>query len=76
MKSLLLRGISEEELAALKRRAAAHHRSLQRELHTIVAEAVRSAPRPEKMKPIQLVMSTTTDDSPWVRESWYDDDGR
>ena len=45
MPSFLVRDLPEETLAALKARAAAHSRSLQKEVHAILADATSAAER-------------------------------
>ena len=74
--------LSEEVLAALRRRASAHHRSLQMEVRLILEEAVRTAPAEAKRVSIaselRMASQAPTDHAGgrWSREELYDDDGR
>jgi len=71
MKSILLRGISETTLETLKRRARAHHRSLQGELHALLSAAVDSPV--EKPGDFQIKTVRTGGLQNWSREAIYED---
>jgi antitoxin FitA len=43
---LSIKGVPEEQVARLRERAKANHRSLQGELRALIEEASRTAPRP------------------------------
>lgn len=76
MKSLHIRNVDPNILAALKRLAKSHHRSLQGELHTILERAARTAP-PEQLEAISwITVETGRATSTWSRNEIYDDDGR
>ena len=76
MKSILIRAIDEDTLAALKRRARYHHRSLQGELLTILDRAARQAPPEPAGGEIPWKTVETGRSSVWSREEMYDDRGR
>ena len=76
MKSLHIRDVDPNTLAALKRLAKSHHRSLQGELHTILERAARTAP-PEQLEVMSwITVETGRSTSTWSRSEIYDDDGR
>ena len=76
MKSVHIRDIEEATLAALKRLAKCHRRSLQGELHAILDRAARTAP-PEEEAGLDLITVETGSRSPtWSRSEIYDDQGR
>jgi plasmid stability protein len=71
MKSILLRGIPEATLESLKQRARSHHRSLQGELHALLAEAVG---RPTGgTSDFQIKTVHTKGLQNWSREAIYED---
>ena len=76
MKSLHIRDVDPNTLAALKRLAKSHRRSLQGELHTILERAARTAPpeQPEVMS--WITVETGRAASTGSRSEIYDDDGR
>ena len=76
MKSLHIRDVDPNILAALKRLVKSHRRSLQGELHAILERAARTAPpeQPEAMSWITVETGRAT--SRWSRSDIYDDDGR
>ncbi len=76
MPGLNVRDLSVDVLRALKRRARAHHRSVQGEVHAILEEAARSAPPEGGYGPIVLRFVDLGGDSAWTREEMYDDNGR
>ena len=76
MKSVHIRDIEEATLAALKRLAKCHRRSLQGELRAILDRAARTAP-PEEEAGLDLITVETGSRSPtWSRSEIYDDRGR
>jgi plasmid stability protein len=74
MKALHIRDVPEPVVAALKRRAAAHHRSLQKEL-LVVLEAAAAATATPEPEPLRLNLSDAPGDQDWSREAQYEDDG-
>lgn len=80
MPAIHVREIPDETLAALKRRAAAHHRSLQMELREILDRAALEAPSEDRLPSIaeELTMASNVPPSRdmWGREEIYGDDGR
>ena len=76
MPALLVRALTEETVAALKRRAQRHRRSLQKELRRIIEEAAKEAPAARPLPPIALHMSKARHRASWRREEIYGDDGR
>ncbi|MBC9868084.1 MAG: hypothetical protein F7B06_07725 [Opitutae bacterium] len=78
MKSILVRGLHEDTLARLKRRAARHHRSLQKEVQALLEDAAQMIPAEEVAEPklkLHIVHSGRSDGN-WSRETIYHDDGR
>lgn len=76
MPGLHIRELSEETLRALQRRAQAHHRSMQGEIHAILEDAARSAPPEEGYAPLTLHHVEVGGAQPWTREELYGDDER
>lgn len=76
MSAIHVRDLPEEVVAALKRRAARNHRSLQKELRSILASIAEQEPSAEPLAPIRLKLSKATDDAQWRRENIYGDEGR
>ena len=78
MPAIHVRDVPEEILASLRRRAASHGRSLQRELLEILGSAAKAAPGPDLRPPIRLRMADGEGESEtaWRREEIYEDDGR
>jgi plasmid stability protein len=76
MKSILVRGLSPQVVAALKRRAEMHHRSLQGELRVIIEDAARLVPPTSGFPRLDLVLSASTNQGDFVREDFYDERGR
>jgi plasmid stability protein len=80
MKSLHIRHLNDEVLSALKRRAARHRRSLQKEVEVLLEDAARMSPPEENaiqtpefhLNTVSSGQSTST----WSREDIYGDDGR
>jgi len=76
MPAVHVRDLPEEVLAALKRRAARHERSLQRELRHLLCVVAQEEPSGEPVPPIELRLSDARPTSSWRREEIYGDDGR
>jgi plasmid stability protein len=76
MPAVQIRDVSPEVLAALKRRAARHERSLEGELRHILTALAREEPPAPPLPPIELKLSQASPPASWRREEIYDDDGR
>ncbi|HJN43063.1 MAG: Arc family DNA-binding protein [Vicinamibacterales bacterium] len=76
MPGIHVRDLPKETVAALKRRAEAHHRSVQGEIRAILAEAARASPPDEGYAPILLTHVEVGNERTWSREDIYGDDGR
>lgn len=76
MPGIHIRDLPAETLQALRRRARAHHRSVQGELRAILDEAARAAPPEEGYPPIRLCQVEVGGDRPWTRDDFYDDTAR
>jgi plasmid stability protein len=80
MKSIHIRNLDDTTLLGLKRRAARHRRSLQKEVECLLEDAARMVPIEEQsalsQKLVLKTVSTGNTASNWDRESIYDDDGR
>ena len=80
MKSIHVRNLDDNTLAGLKRRAARHRRSLQKEVESLLNDAAQMSPtgepQPLSRKLILKTVSTKLPEATWDRESIYDDDGR
>ena len=76
MKSILIRNLQPDTLAALKRLATSHRRSLQGELLTILDKAARQAPPESEEEELPWITVDTGGSSTWPREEMYDDGGR
>jgi antitoxin FitA len=80
MPAIHIRNVPEETLAALKRRAAENHRSLQMELRHILEAAASEAPAAAPRSSIgdELIMARDVPpaDNQWSRDEIYEDDGR
>lgn len=76
MPAVQIRDVSPEVIAALKRRAARHERSLEGELRHILAAIAREEPSPGPLPPIELKLSQASPPTSWRREEIYGDDGR
>jgi plasmid stability protein len=72
MKGLLVRNLDEGILERLKRRARARHRSLQGEIHAILAAAANDPPG-DLEQPLDLVLVNTKGQQDWSREAIYED---
>jgi len=80
MKSIHIRNLDDNTLVGLKRRAARHRRSLQKEVESLLNDAAQMSPA-EEPEPLsqKLILKTVSTGRPkavWDRESIYDDDGR
>jgi plasmid stability protein len=76
MPAVQIRDIPPEVIAALKRRAARHRRSLEGELRDILAVLARNEPPPPPLVPLDLKFSKASAPTAWRREEIYGDDGR
>ena len=76
MKAIHIRNVEPRVLSALKRLAAAHHRSLQGELHVLLQQAARMAPAEKNDRELGLITVQTGGTSTWSREEIYGDGGR
>ena len=76
MPAIHVRDVPPEVIAALKRRAAASRRSMQREILDILVAATRDAPVAPPVAPISLVVADAPATGEWAREEMYGDDGR
>jgi plasmid stability protein len=76
MPAVQIRDIPPEVIAALKRRAARHRRSLEGELRDILAVLARNEPSPPPLAPLDLKFSKASTSTTWRREEIYGDDGR
>jgi plasmid stability protein len=76
MKAIHIRNVPDEALAALKRRAARNHRSLQMELRAILCAVAAEVPRPAPLPELELKMSTAPDRGRFRRKDIYGDKGR
>jgi len=76
MSAVQIRDVAPEVLAALKRRAARHERSLEGELRYILAVIALEEPPPPPLPAIELLLSQASPSGNWSREEIYDDDGR
>lgn len=76
MAAVHVRNVPEEVLDALKRRAARHERSLQKELRYLLCAIAEEEPSREPLPPIELRLADARPTSSWQREETYEDDGR
>lgn len=76
MPGIHVRDLSEDTVRALKRRAGAHHRSLQGEVMAILTEAAKASPPEEGYAPIRLHHVDIGSARHWTREEIYGDNGR
>ena len=76
MPAIQIRDVAPEVIAALKRRAARHERSLEGELRYILAVLAREEPPPPPLPAIELKLSQASPPTTWSREEIYGDDGR
>jgi len=76
MKAIHIREVKPQTLAALKRLARSHHRSLQGELRMILERAARMAPAAPEPADLGLVTAAGGGSSSWGRDQIYGDHGR
>ena len=76
MPAVQIRDVSPEVIAALKRRAARHERSLEGELRYILTALAREEAPSPPLPPIELKLSQAVPSTQWSREEIYGDDGR
>ena len=76
MPAVQIRDVPPEVIAALKRRAARHGRSLEEELRYILASLAREETPPAPLPPLRLKLSQASPATAWNREEIYGDDGR
>lgn len=76
MKSVHIRDVAPVTIAALKRLARAHKRSMQGELREILERAARQAPPEEGDEEFRLITVKTGRKSAWNREEIYGESGR
>lgn len=78
MKSIHIRDLREETLAGLKRRAARHRRSLQKEVQVLLENAAQMIPEgsDEDRKFNLHIVHSGNRASTWNRDEIYDDLGR
>jgi plasmid stability protein len=76
MPAVQIRDVPPEVIAALKRRAARHERSLEGELRYILSSLAREEPPASPLPPIELKLSQASPPTTWSREEIYGDDGR
>ena len=76
MQAIHIRGVPDHVVAALKRRAKAHHRSLQGEVLAALEEAALRAPPAAPPPALRLAFSDATPAGSWSRDEIYDDDAR
>jgi plasmid stability protein len=76
MKSVHVRNVTPVTIAAIKRLARAHKRSMQGELREILERAARQAPPEEGDEEFRLITVNTGRKSAWNREKIYGESGR
>ena len=76
MPAVHVRNVPEEVLDALKRRAEAHHRSLNGEILEILDRAANQTPAGQPPGPLRLTLARTEGAQTWSRQGIYDDDER
>ncbi|MDE0125796.1 MAG: hypothetical protein OXN97_14575 [Bryobacterales bacterium] len=76
MSSILVRDVPAQTLHALKRLAKSHHRSLQGEVHSILARAARMAPSESEVRRPKLVTVRVGRSTSWDRDEIYGSEGR
>jgi len=76
MPAIQIRDVPAEVIAALKRRASRHERSLEGELRYLLAAIAREEPPSTPLPPLQLKLSQAPSSTTWSREEIYGDDGR
>jgi plasmid stability protein len=76
MPAVHVRDVPPEILAALKRRAQRHHRSLQGELRDLLSAVAQEERSAEPLPSLELKFTPASPTSSWSREETYGDDGR
>lgn len=76
MPAIHVRNIPTDVVEALKRRAARHERSLQRELRHLLCQIAEREPSGAPWLPIELTLSDAAPATSWRRDEIYEDDGR
>lgn len=76
MTAIHVRNVSESTLSGLRERAAAHGRSMQREVLAILQAAAAEPVPSQAPEPIELVTAHTGGDGTWRREEIYGDQSR
>jgi Antitoxin FitA-like, ribbon-helix-helix len=76
MPAIQIRDVPPEVIAALKRRAARHERSLEGELRHLLSLVAREEPPSLPLPPLHLKLSQASPQTNWRREEMYGDDGR
>jgi plasmid stability protein len=76
MPAVHVRDVPPDVLAALKRRARRHHRSLQGELREVLSIVALEERVTERLPPLALRFSSASPSTSWGREEIYGDDGR
>ena len=76
MISLHIRDVNPQTVAALKRMAKAHNRSMQGELREILDKAARRAPPESGRERISLITVRTSKRGTWSREEVYGNSAR
>lgn len=76
MPAVHIPNVPDEVLNALKRRAARHERSLQKELRHILSSVAVEDRSSTPLTPISLNLAKSAPNATWRREEIYGDDGR
>jgi plasmid stability protein len=76
MPALHIRDVPEETVAALKRRAARHGRSVQQELRDVLEKVAADGVPGGRPRPLKLATVETGHVGPFDRADFYDDDER
>ncbi|MHB2016649.1 MAG: FitA-like ribbon-helix-helix domain-containing protein [Candidatus Xenobia bacterium] len=76
MPAIHIRDVPPDVLEALKRRAAAHHRSLQMELRSILCEIAQDSPAAILSRGLDLILSDANLAGDFGRDTIYGNDGR
>lgn len=80
MKSLHIRQLDEDVVEGLKRRARRHHRSLQKEVESLLIDAARMVPPDvdsgESVLSGLKTVASGRKKTNWSRGAFYGDDGR
>ncbi len=72
MPALHIRNIPEDVVESLKRRAARNHRSLQKELTTILCSVAKESPQAEPVPPLHLKVSNASTKTGWSSDEIYE----